>query len=731
MSSYLYRLGHWAFRRRWIVLGFWIAMLIGVGALSQAVKGEESEKFEVPGTESERALDLLNEKFPGTGGATARMVFAAPEGRTLADPRYQEVAEQTVRKAQKVPQTVTTGEQFAASVTVSRDERVAFADLSFEVPVEELEDSTKDALERVAEPARDAGLQVEFSGGVISTASEESTSTETIGVIVAFFVLLISFRSLLTAAMPLLTALIGVGIGISAITAMTDVVEINSTAPTVALMLGLAVGIDYALFIVSRHRQQLDDGMDPAESAGRATGTAGGAVVFAGLTVIVALVGLIVVGIPFLSVMGLAAAGTVAIAVLIALTLLPALLGFAGHRVAGRRRQAGDGGMGLRWARLVTGRPLVAIVGVIVLLGAASLPALDLILALPDDGTKPEDTTERRSYDLLSEAFGPGHTGPLTVVIDSTDETAPETPKQIAARAAEGLQDFPNVADASPPYPNETGEVSIITVTPETSPASQATKDLVSELRDRAGEIRDQYGINGLVTGNTAINIDTSDKLNSALPVFLVMVVGLAVLLLTLVFRSIPVPIKAVVGFLLTIAAALGAVVWIFQQGHLGDLFAVESASPIVSFLPVLMIAILFGLAMDYEVFLVSRMREDYVHTGLAVESTVTGFQASARVVTAAALIMTSVFAGFILSDDVVIKSIGFALAFGVLADAFLVRMTLVPAVLALLGRRAWWLPGWMGRAMPNLDIEGDKLLRDLEPTGAARRGEPTTEAPS
>ncbi len=729
MSSYLYRLGHWAFRRRWLVLGFWVAMLIGVGALSQAVKGEESDKFEVPGTESERALDLLNEKFPGTGGATARMVFAAPEGRKISDPGYQKIVQPTIDAAQKVPQTVTTGEQFAASATLSKDERVAYADLSFEVPVEDLEDSTKDALERVAEPARDAGLQVEFSGGVISTASEEGTSTETIGVIVAFFVLLISFRSLLTAAMPLVTALIGVAIGLSAITTMTGVVEINSTAPTVALMLGLAVGIDYALFIVSRHRQHLDDGMDPAESVGRATGTAGSAVVFAGLTVVIALVGLVVVGIPFLSVMGLAAAGTVVIAVLIALTLLPALLGFAGHRVAARR-QTREGGMGVRWARLVTRRPLVAIVGVIVLLGAVAIPALDLVLALPDDGTKPKDTTERRSYDLLSESFGPGHTGPLTVVIDSTDETAPETPKQIAARAAEGLNDFPNVAEASPPYPNETGEVSIITVTPETSPAAQATEDLVSELRVRASEIRDQYGIDGLVTGNTAINIDTSDKLNSALPVFLVMVVGLALLLLTLVFRSIPVPIKAVVGFLLTIAAAMGAVVWIFQEGHLVDLFAVESVSPIVSFLPVLMIAILFGLAMDYEVFLVSRMREDYVHTGEAVESTVNGFQASARVVTAAALIMTSVFAGFILSDDVIIKSIGFALAFGVLADAFLVRMTLVPAVLALLGRRAWWLPGWMGRAMPNLDIEGEKLLRELEPAAAGEAERPPAGAP-
>jgi putative drug exporter of the RND superfamily len=708
MSSYLYRLGRWSFEHRKMVLGFWLAVLVGITVLAQAVKKPESDAFNVPGTESQEALDLLDERFPGTGGATARIVFAAPEGHTLAEKRYENVVQPTIDAAQKVPQTLTTGEQFAQSAQLSKD---TYADLQFLVPLDELKDSTKDALERVADPARDAGLQVEFSGGVISSAAEESTSTETIGVVVAFFVLLVAFGSALTAGIPLLTALIGVAIGVTAISASTAVFEINSTAPTLALMLGLAVGIDYAVFIISRHRQQLRDGMDPAESVGRAVGTAGSAVVFAGTTVIIALVGLLVVGIPFLTVMGLAAAGTVALAVLIALTLLPAILGFGRRRVRAEKAASGEG-LGHKWAEFVTRRPLVAILSVIAVLGACAIPALELRQALPDDSTKPKDSTENKSYVLLSNAFGPGFTGPLTLVIDFGDR---KDTKQIANNAAEELKTFPGVAGVSPPALNEKGDVAIIIVTPEGAPASQSTKDLVANLRSEADKIRAQYDVSGLVTGTTAINIDTSDKLTAALPVFLILVVGIAMFLLALVFRSVPVPIKAVLGFLLTIGASLGAVVWVFQHGNFGaDLLGVETTSPIVSFLPTLMIAILFGLAMDYEVFLVSRMREEFVHTGKAHESVVGGFQASARVVTAAGLIMISVFSGFILSDDVVIKSIGFALAFGVLVDAFLVRMTLVPAVLALLGPRAWWLPRWMQR-MPNLDIEGEKLLHDLE----------------
>ena len=418
------------------------------------------------------------------------------------------------------------------------------------------------------------------------------------------------------------------------------------------------------------------------------------------------------VGIPFLSVMGLAAAGTVLIAVLIALTMLPALLGFAGARAGKRRKPLPATTMGARWAGLVTGHPVVAIGAVILILGLIAIPLKNLRLALPDAGTKAKNTTERKAYDLLSAGFGPGFNGPLTIVVDATGQ---KQPQQVHAGVAKALGTFPDVAAVAPPVVNPSGDVSIISVTPRSGPASEATKSLVRLIRTRARAAARQYAITGYVTGTTAINIDTSDKLSSALPVFLILVVGLALLLLAVVFRSILVPIKAVAGFLLTIASALGITTFIFQEGHLRGLFGVESTSPIISFLPVLMIAILFGLAMDYEVFLVSRMRESYVRTGDALGSTVAGFRASARVVTAAGIIMICVFGSFIFGGEIVIKSIGLALAFGVLADAFLVRMTLVPAVLALLGKRAWALPHWLDRLMPNLDIEGEQLLHRLE----------------
>jgi RND superfamily putative drug exporter len=711
MASLLYRLGSWAFRRRRLVVAAWLAILVGVGALAAGIKGDTNDAFNVPGTESQRALDLLNEKFPGTGGATARIVFAAPKGHTLDEKRYRDVIDPTVELAQKVPQTVGGPDAFQKSAQLSKDKTIAFADLNFAVSVDKLKDSTKDALRKVAEPAEKAGLEVEFSGGVISTSGSGESSSEVIGLIVAAIVLLVTFGALAAACLPLITALTGVGIGMLAITALTGVITVNSSSPTVALMLGLAVGIDYALFIVSRHRQHLDQGLDPHESAARAVATAGSAVSFAGLTVVIALVGLLVVGIPFLNVMGLAAAGTVVIAVLIALTLLPALLGFAGAKAGKRRKPLPAETFGSKWGRLVTNHPIPAMLGVIAVLLVIAIPATGVRLALPDDSTKPKDTTERKSYDLLAKGFGPGFTGPLTIVIDLGKNPDPSDHQKVA----DALGDFPDVAAVSKPAINESGEVSIILVTPESAPAAQATKDLVSLIRKRGREAEPKYHFKGYVTGTTAINIDTSDKLNSALPTFLVLVVGLALLLLMLVFRSILVPVKAAAGFLLTIAAALGIVTFIFQKGHLMSVLGVDSTAPIISFLPVLMIAILFGLAMDYEVFLVSRMREAYVHTRDGRRSVVTGFQASARVVTAAGIIMISVFGGFVLGDDIVIKSIGFALAFGVLADAFLVRMTLVPAVLALLGDRAWWLPRGLERRMPNLDIEGEKILAEVD----------------
>jgi putative drug exporter of the RND superfamily len=712
MASALYRLGGWTFDRRRVVVLIWLAVLLVFGALAALVGGGVSNSFSVPGTESQRALDLLAREFPGTGGATARIVFAAPPGHKLTERRYQALIAPTIKAARDVPQTVGGTTAFRQSAQLSKDGRIAFADLNFSVSVDKIKQSTKDALERVAEPAEKAGLEVEFSGGVIVTASSGQDYGDVIGLIIAFIVLFIVFGRALPAALPLLTALVGVGLGLLVITIAAGIVSVSSTTPTLAVMLGLAVGIDYALFILTRHRQHLADGLEPREAAARAVATAGGAVAFAGTTVVIALVGLAVVGIPFLTVMGLGAAATIVIAVLIALTLVPALLGFAGARLHRGKNIDTARSLGRRWANLVTRHRVPAGLAVIALTVVVALPALHIRLGLPDDGTKPENTTERKAYDLLTEGFGPGYNGPLDVVVTGNLKDA--SIQKLLTEINTAVKGLPSVAQVSPPVVSPSGSVLIVEVTPRSSPQSEATKDLVQTLRDKAKPLRD-VGITALITGTTAVNIDTADKLAAALPVFLPLIIGLALLLLLLVFRSVIVPLKAVVGFLLTISAAFGAVVWIFQDGHLMSLFGISAAAPITSFLPIIMIAILFGLAMDYEVFLVSRMRESYLRTQKATGAVVDGFSASGRVVTAAAIIMTAVFASFISGDDLIIKSFGLALAFGVLVDAFLVRMTLVPAVLALVGDRAWHLPRWIARRVPDLDVEGEQLVERLE----------------
>jgi RND superfamily putative drug exporter len=648
-------------------------------------------------------------------------VVAAPKGHTLREAKYRKLLPATLKLAEKVPQAVSTPESIRASATLSENGRIGFGVVSFAVPVDKLTAKTKAALQRVAGPLRRAGAEVEFSGGVISTGGAQS-DTDLYGIIIALIVLLIAFGTLSAAVLPLLMAFMGVGIGLLSISALTGVVSLSSTAPTLATMLGLAVGIDYTLFIVSRHRQQLADGMEVAESAARAVATAGGAVVFAGLTVIIALCALLVTGVPFLGVMGLAAAGTVAVSVLIALTLLPAMMGFFGLRLAkGKHPDPAKRPMGERWAGLVTARPALTIIAVVVLMGAVAIPASHLSLGLPDAGSQPKSNTERRAYDLLTEGFGAGSNGPLTFVLDTTD--ASRTVRTAApATAVKELTGAPDVAHVSAPIANATGKVSIITVTPKSGPDSSATKNLVSRVRRAGVRIRERDKVGVFVTGTTAINIDTSSKLSAALPVFLVVIVGLALILLLLVFRSILVPLKAVVGFLLTIAASLGVVVWVFQDGHLNGPLGVAGTGPVLSFLPILMIAILFGLAMDYQVFLVSRIREAHVRGEASSPAILSGFRASARVVTAAAIIMTSVFSGFIASNDPTVKSIGLALAVGVLADAFLVRMTFVPAVLALLGEHAWHLPTAIDRRLPHVDIEGENLTPSV---GAARPAGP------
>lgn len=580
-------------------------------------------------------------------------------------------------------------------------------------------------------------------GGNAVEEKAGGSATELIGLVIAALALVITFGSLLAAGLPLLTAIFGVGAAICAIIITTAFVDMSSASSTLALMLGLAVAIDYALFIVSRYRSEIREGHEPEEAAGRALGTAGSAVVFAGLTVVIALAGLSIIGIRMLTTMGLAAAFAVVVAVVVALTLLPAVLGFVGMRIMNgklttRRVRAmeerGEGEpMGVRWARFVTRNPVkmlaVSVAGLLLL----AIPALSMRLALPDDSMASPGSTERIAYDTITKGFGDGFNGPLTVVVDARDS---DDPKAAAQDAVTLLGKMSDIASVRPAVFNQSGDVALISAVPDSSPSSRKTVDLVSDIRDRAAALHDDTGSELMVTGTTALNIDVSAKLGDALVPYLGVVVGLALVLLLLVFRSILVPLKAALGFLLSVVATLGVVVAVFQWGWLADVFGLDQTSPIVSVLPIFMIGVVFGLAMDYEVFLVTRMREEYVHGAEPTEAVILGFRHGARVVTAAAVIMISVFAGFLLDDVPLIKSIGLGLASAVLFDAFVVRMTLVPAVMALLGRRAWALPAWLDRVLPNVDVEGERLRHLLAGTGdsgdsGSGQQEPVSSAPA
>jgi putative drug exporter of the RND superfamily len=729
MATLLARLGRAAYRSRRLVAAIWVAVLAGVVALLVTAGGQFDDTFTIPGSESQAALDRLGELQPEAAGASAQIVFAVPEGASVVEPRYQAAIAEVVAEAAGAPQVAAVADPFT-SQAITPDGRAALATVEYEVQREAVDAGSLDALEETTAAAEDAGLEVAVGGNAFGTTGVHIGATEFVGVAVAVLVLVLTFGSLLAAGMNLLTAIVGIGVGLGGLLGVSSLISLSSTAPTLALMIGLAVGIDYALFILSRHRTQLAAGMHPEESAARVTGTAGTAVVFAGLTVVIALAGLSVVGIPFLSVMGLAAAATVLVAVAVALTLLPALMGFAGLRLApkpGSRAAAretavaaGNGrrSMGERWAALVTRRPLVTVLLSVVGLGVLAIPAAQLQLALPDNGAAAEDTSQRQAYDLISETFGPGLNGPLVVLVDGLE---PATAQQAAGQVAVAIGGTPtqtpgqftggltDVAYAVPTVLPE-GTAALVTVVPESGPQDAATSDLVAALRDLAPQLEQQTGADVAVTGQTAIAIDVSDQLDDALLPFALVVVGLAVVLLLLVFRSVLVPIKAAVGFLLSVGAAFGAVVAVFQWGWLADVFGVPTTGPIISFMPVILMAVLFGLAMDYEVFLVSRMREEYVHGAQPRVAVLAGARHASRVVVAAALIMFSVFASFVTIDDVIVKAIAFGLAAGILLDAFVVRMTLVPAVLALLGRSAWWLPRWLDRLLPDLDVEGAKL---------------------
>ncbi|WAZ22995.1 MMPL family transporter [Streptomyces cinnabarinus] len=734
MATFLYRLGRLAFRRRWRVALVWAAVLAAVGFGAMSSSGAVDEEFSMPGIESQQAFDLLEERFPGTTGdsAGARVVFVAPGGEKVTATEHKAAVEAAVAELGDGSQVASAVDPFKAGA-VSEDGSTAYTTVTYKVGAVDLTDASKTHLEEALDHAQDSGLTVEAGGTALEETGGPGGAAEAIGVAIAAVVLLITFGSLAAAGLPLLTAVIGVGVSMATILALSTALGLSSTTGTLATMLGLAVGIDYALFVVSRYREERAKGRAPQEATALATGTAGSAVVFAGLTVVIALAGLSVVGIPMLTKMGLAAAGAVVVGVLIALTLVPALLGFWPNAVLARKaRRAGrtteetpkagrtteeapkkDNG-GTRWARFVLRRPLPVLLLGVVGLGALAIPMTDLQLGMPGDEAKSTSTTERRAYDALAEGFGPGFNGPLTVVVDAKGA---DDPKAAADTISQEIGGTEGVVSVSPAQFNEAGDTAVFSVVPATAPTDEKTKDLVTSIRGERPDMESATGATFDVTGTTAMNIDIADKVQSALVPYLILVVGLAVILLLVVFRSVLVPLKAALGFLLSVLASLGAVVVVFQQGHGAELLGVETTGPIMSLMPIFLVGIVFGLAMDYEVFLVSRMREAYVHGESPAQAVTSGFRHSARVVVAAALIMIAVFAGFIGESDSMIKMIGFGLAAAVLLDAFVVRMAIVPAVLALLGDKAWWLPKWLDRILPRVDVEGEALNRPVEPS--------------
>ncbi|UJP08983.1 MMPL family transporter [Microbacterium sp. KUDC0406] len=748
MSTLLSSLGRWSYRHPWRVLVSWL-LVLGIAGGGAVVLGAGTDNtFSIPGTESQSGLEQLSRTFPEVSGTNAQFIVVAAEGDKVTDDPYKSDIEQAVSDLEDVDGVLAVTSPYDENIDgmVSDDDSAAIVRLQFEGQATDVTPEAKAELEGIVHDLRDElpnGSDTALGGDLFAMSIPTVTLTEAVGLIIALLVLIVTFRSFVVAGLPLATALLGVGISMAGIFAATAFATVSSTTPLLALMLGLAVGIDYALFIVARHQDQVRAGVEPEESAARSVGTAGSAVVFAGVTVLIALIGLGFAGIPFLTTMGIAASVAVAIAVAIAVTLTPAFLGFLKGRVAGRaprvkkvakadvtdaedvssrsaRSTTGKRSFSQRWVGGVTKHPVIVSIAVVLGLGIVAVPALSLNLALPNAGQLPQDSEARVNYDLTADHFGPGFNGPL--ILTGTIVTSKD-PLNLMQDLGDEVAGLPGVAEVPLATPNATADTGIVQVVPTTAPDDPATADLVRELRSHHDEWLDEYGIDLKVTGFTAVAIDISDQLGAALLPFGIFVIGLSLILLAIVFRSIWVPVTAALGYLLSIVAAFGVVAAVFEWGWFADLLHVARTGPIISFMPIVLMGVLFGLAMDYQVFLVSRMREDYVHDparkdastrrDAAIRAVRTGFTGSAKVVTAAALIMFAVFVAFVPEGDSSLKPIALGLASGIAIDAFLVRMTLIPALMAILGDHAWRIPRWMERILPHVDIEGEAVERE------------------
>jgi putative drug exporter of the RND superfamily len=709
MSRILFAVGHFAGRHPWRVLAVWVLVAVAVVSLNSRFGGESTEEFSLPGAESQRAADALEERFPQRTLYTAHIIFHAPTG--LASGPAKTAVSQAVSRLADGEHVIGVTDPFdPRAPTLSQDRETAFTTVGYDT--QEIGDDEYKAAEAAAAAARAAGVQVEYDGALGYAKGDAEPSSELIGIVAAVIVLLVAFGSLVAMSLPIVAALTAIVVGSSAIGILSGQMAVPQIASVVGLMLGLGVGIDYALFILSRHRQNLDSGMSVPEAIGRANATAGLSVLFAGVTVVVAIAGMQLSGIPMLAVMGWASALMVAVTMLAALTLLPALLGVAGRRINSLRvpfiRSRTDHNarsMAARWAAKVVARPVAFGVLAVVLLGVLATPVFSMRLGFADAGNDGPSTTTRRAYDLMADAYGPGVNGTLQVVVDAGGATITE---EAASSIADAIAADPGVASVAAPVLNEGSTLALLDVTPTTGPQEAETAELLERLRGTVlPDAVDDSRLEAMVTGVTAIQDDLSQQLGHRMGWFLGAVIGLSFLLLTLVFRSVLVPLKAAVLNLLSVGASYGVVVAVFQWGWAANLIGVHETVPIMPLAPMLMFAILFGLSMDYEVFLLSRIREEYRASRDAKGSIVEGVGSTARVITSAALIMVAVFAAFVLASDVTTKLFGVGLALAVLLDVTLVRMILVPAAMSLLGDRAWWLPTWLERRLPAVDLEG------------------------
>jgi RND superfamily putative drug exporter len=729
----LLRVADVSYRHRRLVVLLWLLALVGTTALSQRFGGDFTMEFTTPASESSRAQDLLHARFPARSGDTIEVVYEAEQG--IDDAQVRAAIEPLLAKVTGVGHVVRVTSPYSpeGAFQVSPDRKIAFATLQLDVLSDEMPHAVTRQIIAATESVQQPGVRVELSGFAVRQAEEQGPGSLGIGLIAAVLILLLTFGSLLAMGLPILTAVFGLGIGTALMGLIANVVQTPDFATQVAEMIGIGVGIDYVLFIVTRYRSELHRGRPAHDAVVTAIGTAGRAVLFAGCTVIVSLLGLFVIGLKFLQGVAISAGAGVAVVMLASVTLLPAVLGFIGHGIDKLKvpfvNATPDGRHGFwwKWSRVVQRRPWpMAIVG-FVIIAALALPLFSIRFGFPDAGQEPTSSTTRRSYDLLTKGFGAGFNGPLLLVA----ELPSGTDSQAALSGLnQAIGQTTGVAAVTPAFPNADGTVALMRIIPTTTPQAAATEALVKHLRaDVIPAATKATGVRASLTGNTAASVDINDYMAGRLALFIGTVVVLSFLLLLVVFRSLLVALKAALMNVLSIAAAYGVVGLATQGGWFGNLIGIHEAIPLPSFIPMMMFAILFGLSMDYEVFLLSRVREEYVRTGDNGLAVADGLATTARVITAAAAIMVAVFGAFVLGDNVFVKSVGIGMAAAIFVDATVVRMVLVPSTMELLGNANWWLPRWLDRILPEFHIEGthdedldgelDELVRSPQPTSS------------